>query len=270
MFKLLEKEKVGTILLNNKVRVSDPCYGPDTWCAGTLENVLKGRYNCYSQSVNAGNWGIRIASIEVRHENYDDVDPTEIQDIDVGVDSGQAGIYDLDYFVQNRDDKGGVDDWYASVCNKTFIYVENPNYVPFEKSEFWKDEFKVIQDIKENTSLNDTEKTMAVIKKITNKELTKEEKEYLDELYVHNKELYSEYNLALTNYRKFNDQYDMIGKFAANTLDDKCLVSSSGDGDGSYTCLVGRNDNGQIVSIKIDYYYGYSEDEEYDEDEYEE
>lgn len=261
MFELLEKENVGTISLNDKVRISDPCYGPDTWCAGTLDNVLKGKYNCYSQSVNAGNWGVRIASIEVKHEDYNDVEPTEVQNIDVGVDSGQAGIYDLDYFVQNREDENGADDWYASVCNKTFEYVENPNYVPFEKSKFWKDEFKIIQDIEENTPLNGAERTVAIAKKLLKKELSKEEKEYLDELYVHHKELHSEYNRAFMDYRKFNDQYDKVGKFAANTLDDKCIVSSSGDGDGSYTCLVGRNDKGQIVSIKIDYYFGYDEDE---------
>lgn len=57
---------------------------------------------------------------------------------------------------------------------------------------------------------------------------------------------------------------EMNGKLTAATVDGKCLVSSSGDGDGSYHCFVGRNNKGKIVSIKIDYYYGY-ESEEYDE-----
>ena len=33
-----------TIKLGNKVMVSDPCYGLDTWCQGVLENVLPGNY----------------------------------------------------------------------------------------------------------------------------------------------------------------------------------------------------------------------------------
>ena len=108
-FELLEKETLGTIELNDKVHISDPCYSVDTWCAGTLKNVLPGIYHCFYQKVDNGDWGTRIASIEVRHENYLDIEPTEVTNIDVGVDSGQAGIYDLDYFAKNREDKYGED-----------------------------------------------------------------------------------------------------------------------------------------------------------------
>lgn len=264
MFKLLEKENVGTISLNDKVRISDPCYGPDTWCAGTLDNVLKGRYNCYSQSVNAGNWGIRIASIEVRHENYDDVEPIEVQDIDVGVDSGQAGIYDLDYFVQNRED----DKWYWGVCDRTFVQTVNPDYVMFEESKWWEDKFKIIHEAEKISSLNDLEKVLALLKEYNDTKLSEKEKEYVNRTKDYG-ELYSEYNEAYNEYLHSKYSSELISKFAANTLDDKCLVSSSGDGDGSYTCLVGKNDKGQIVSIKVDYYYGYDEDN-CEEDEYEE
>lgn len=220
-FDLLEKENVGTIELEDKVRVSDPCYDVDTWCAGTLENVLQGKYQCYSQDVDAGDWGIRVASIEVRHEDYLDVEPTELQDIDVGVDSGQAGIYDLDYFIKAREDKDGEDAWYERVCTHTFYYINNLDYVPFHESEWWKDNFK--EDI-------------------------------------------SAWIKAEQDYRNSKQAYPLLGKFASDTLDNKCLVSSSGDGDGSYHCFVGRNGDGKIVSIKIDYYYGCDEDDEYDEE----
>lgn len=231
-FDLLEKENVGTIELEDKVRVSDPCYDVDTWCAGTLENVLQGKYQCYSQDVDAGDWGIRVASIEVRHEDYLDVEPTELQDIDVGVDSGQAGIYDLNYFIKAREDKDGEDAWYKRVCDLTFGYFDNPNYIPFNKSIFWEDDF---------------EEAELVTKKLT-------------------QELALKYIKAKNKYRDSIVSKEMIGKFISSTLDNKCLVSSSGDGDGSYHCFVGRNENGKIVSIKIDYYYGYDEDDEYDEE----
>ena len=81
------------ITLSEKVRISDPSYRMDTWCAGTLNNVLPGEYECYVQY-----YSNRIARIEVRHIGHTDIEPTELSDIDVGVDSGQCGIYDLDYF----------------------------------------------------------------------------------------------------------------------------------------------------------------------------
>ena len=39
-------EKIGKIKLSDKVRVSDPGYDMDVWCAGTIENVLPGNYLC--------------------------------------------------------------------------------------------------------------------------------------------------------------------------------------------------------------------------------
>lgn len=232
-FELLPQEKAGFIELSDKVRVSDPCYDIDTWCAGTLENVLPGRYACFLQRTDMNDWGERIANIEVRHMAFLHIEPTELQDIDVGVDSGQCGIYDLDYFIEVRKDKDGDDEWYDRVCDITGEYIDNPNYVPFEESSFWKKEFEII---KLNGEQNQS--TLLLI----------------------------EYLKATNQYHSSMEGCKKIFGRAANTLDDKCLVSSSGDGDGSYTCLVGRNEAGQIVSIKIDYYYGYDE-EDYEEDE---
>jgi hypothetical protein len=145
-FDLFEKELVGTITLKDKVRISDPCYTIDTWCAGTLENVLEGKYKCFSQEVDTGDMGIRIASIEAIHEDYLHTgEPIEALDFHVGVDSGQAGIYDLDYFIENRKDKYGEDKWYWRVCDSTYRYFDNPDYIPFEESKFWKDDYKLIK-----------------------------------------------------------------------------------------------------------------------------
>lgn len=232
-FEFLPQEKVGFIELSDKVRVSDPCYDIDTGCAGTLENVLPGRYACFLQRTDMDDWGVRIANIEVRHMAFLHIEPTELQDIDVGVDSGQCGIYDLDYFIEARKGIHGEDKWYDRVCGVTGEYIDNPDYVPFEESSFWKEEF-----IKVKQNVNQVEDIRLI-----------------DEYF----EAQSQYNYSKEYYRK-------LYRSTANTLDDKCLVSSSGDGDGSYSCYVGRNEAGQIVSIKIDYYYGYGE-EDYDEEE---
>ena len=230
---LLPKETLGdTITLGNAVRISDPCYDIDTWCAGTLENVLAGIYQCFFQRSNEGDWGIRIANIEVRHKDYLDVEPTELQDIDVGVDSGQCGIYDLPYLIEARKDQDGEDEWYDRVCDATYKVIENPEYHPFKSSSFWKPEFEECE-------------------------------KYIDERnMLPSVELLKDWLSANEEYRNSIEHYAFIHKLDASVMDDKCFVSSSGDGDGSYSCFVGRNDDGQIVSIKIDYYYYEDEEDE--------
>ena len=266
-FKLLDKENVGSIKLGDKVRVSDPCYDVDTWCAGTLENVLPGEYQCFTQRVDMKDWGVRIANTEVRHKNYLDVEPTELQDIDVGVDSGQCGIYDLEYFIEARKDKHGDDEWYDRVCDITDEYIPNPNYVSFNQSSYWKPEFEKVELVHKAAQSNLTalDRALAIVKDALGENLTEEEKEFLKEKEQVRKDivwdLETEYWHAKMEYRNSTESQKETFRFATNTLDNKCLVSSSGDGDGSYHCFVGRSDEGKIISIKIDYYYGYDEED---------
>ena len=175
----METKNVGTITLSDKVRVTDPYYDIDTWCAGTLDNVLPGEFECsYNQDTkkwfNGENYE-RVTSIEVHHKDYPYIEASEyMKDIDVGVDSGQAGIFDFSMF--------------ENVCS---------------------------DDDKKNDFVHDID------------------------------DLPSE----------------------GNTIYDQGLVSIAGDGDGDYACFVGRNDEGQIVAIKIDYYPDYELLEEIENDE---
>ena len=111
------------IKLGNKVMVSDPCYGIGTWCQGVLENVLPGNYKCNVEYSDEGDWGIRVASIEVVHDDYDEVLCMDMENFEVGVDSGQAGIFDYDYYAEYHDScdvRPHVDDdWYDRVCDIT-------------------------------------------------------------------------------------------------------------------------------------------------------
>lgn len=110
------------IRLGNKVMVSDPCYGLNTWCQGVLENVLPGTYNCDVEYSDEGAWGVRVAAIEVTHENCG-VYMFDIADFVVGVDSGQAGIFDYEYYARyhmdDMSDSEVDDDWYDRVCDIT-------------------------------------------------------------------------------------------------------------------------------------------------------
>lgn len=177
----METKNVGTITLSDKVRVTDPYYDIDTWCAGTLENVLQGEFECsyaidkVALDGDENNQYDSVTSIEVHHKDYPNVEAIEyMKDIWVGVDSGQAGIFDFSMF--------------ENVCS---------------------------DDDKKNDFVHDID------------------------------DLPSE----------------------GNTIYDQGLVSIAGDGDGDYACFVGRNDEGQIVAIKIDYYPDYELLEEIENDE---
>lgn len=81
------------IKLGSKVLVSDPCYDYPTWCTKLVENVKPGNYNtnvtyCY---------GNMVSDLQVIHEDYDmyDLDWYPVV-ADIGVDSGQCGIFDFD------------------------------------------------------------------------------------------------------------------------------------------------------------------------------
>ena len=127
----------GIITLGAEVMVSDPCYGLGTWCQGILTNVLPGDYECFVEHADEGDWGLRVSRICVMHTDYRDMFITyDLEDITVGVDSGQAGIYDYDYYKQYHTDSSEsehVDEaWYDRVGDLTYTRVKNPNYRSFD------------------------------------------------------------------------------------------------------------------------------------------
>lgn len=111
--RITECRDLGTIELSEKVVISDPCYGEDTWCTAEFDKVKPGTYKCQALFVDEGDWGIRVAELIVTHE--DNRKPINKLAARVGVDSGQMGIYDSDYFSSTRDNE----EWYKNVCQIT-------------------------------------------------------------------------------------------------------------------------------------------------------
>ena len=124
-----------TINLTDTVVVSDPCYTIPTWCQIKLSGVLPGEYIPMAHKTSkTGGWGTRIAVLQVVHQDYIN-DPLSWRGCpgEVGVDSGQAGIFSLDSyrndvlaesitipnskFQISRDGEGDV--WYEKMCNFT-------------------------------------------------------------------------------------------------------------------------------------------------------
>lgn len=210
----IEEVDLGTLELGKRVRISDPCYSLNTWCAGVIENVLPGKYLAKMIISDELNWGKRVKSIEVFLEGTS-VPPTIDSKIDVGVDSGQCGIYDEEYYSKfhNDSEREHVDDnWYDRVGELTYKNQKNPNYL----------------------SQNDwvAKRTGQTLDRLLSGDLSSEERNFLLNDSPSLPELLSEY-------LRSSDSHEYIGQFYGAVIDNAGVVSSSGHGDGSYTCLLG-------------------------------
>lgn len=232
----IKTDKIGTITLGRRVHVSDPCYETTCWCAGTLENVLPGRYNCKIVRCNddcdkgdAGTFS-RVKSLVICHEEYKCA-PRERIAIEVGVDSGQAGFYDFDYYqgVHPSGEKHLSEEWYERVCESTLKTFPNPHYI--SEKDYIRNvmgaSFMELPQIKAAEASGTIPTQQA-------------------------QELRNTYLRAFCDYSKNHSAVwptTQVGY--AGILDDRCCVSSSGYGDGGYDCYVARNNAGQIVAAKI-------------------
>lgn len=112
------------IQLGEKVIVTDPCYRLlDTWGTYIVNNVLPGEYETSVETIDAGNWGERISSLSaIKRDSYREIVQEKCLEEVIGVDSGQVGIFDYDYRVEQGDDLGKYHDEssiYKRICNLT-------------------------------------------------------------------------------------------------------------------------------------------------------
>lgn len=179
---LIGKEYLGDFLNESGTfMVSDPCYEIGTWCQGQLNDVATGKWSAYVNKSDEGKWGIRCAELVVEHESIEDAGELSIEACSfvVGVDSGQAGIFDLKYYANDE----------------AFTSEENP------------------------------------------------ENDYGDSKF---------YNFCCD--LTLSEKNAGVIKYGA--------VSSSGYGDGSYSCCVYKNKNGKIVAVEIIFIEEEDEEEE--------
>ena len=123
------------IQLKDKVVLGDPCYSLNS--VSIINNVLPGTYCTIIRVVDCDSWGNRVSRLMAFHENhahkiqYNDDNPETLYDSFtglkcsdseiIGVDSGQAGIYDYDYFCENEKERNYNDknSWYRKICDMT-------------------------------------------------------------------------------------------------------------------------------------------------------
>ena len=86
-----------------EVKVTDPCYGNDTWCAYTIPNMQPGKYCACITIINTkDSWGPRVTEIGIVNQQYfhliKDTEFKRVEGAHIGVDSGQAGFFDNEMF----------------------------------------------------------------------------------------------------------------------------------------------------------------------------
>lgn len=203
----------GTMWLDDKVMVSDPSYDIGIWCQGVIENVLPGEYICLAKYVDAGRWGIRVAAIQTVHRDYINNDLKEtMEDFEVGVDGGMAGIFDYKHYERNHTGKEQDRLWYDRCFDATFNRTHNPDYEEFE----WNIEGESID---------------AMMKR------------------------HDEYRNSTKSQAYFT-------KLDANVVYGSGFVSSSGYGDGGYSCWTAKNADDKVVSIRVEF-IGEEDDNDY-------
>lgn len=269
-----DPEDRGKIILGEEVRVTDPAYGMETWCAATIKDVLPGDWNCRLWKVEYDTeWNgrkdldVRVASIEIRHEGYEDEDlyfADELMDADIGVDSGQCGFFDKRKFEEVCSDEEKKERFYDEVGDMTQCTEERDILGENQKSflEWREGNLSPIIQAGIEKFLKEGETVRSVCSQKNSKrlyEIFEEMDKLLDKMDSENLSeedkaiAYSFLNIS----RYYQDVYlntsNKVWVPDGNTYKDSGFVSSSGFGDGSYNLYVGRNDEGKIVVMELEF-----------------
>lgn len=107
---------------SGRLMVSDPCYERDVWCMGIIQNVMNGEWDASIEVDKVPDWGERVHRLYATHTAY----PADVMgewseaDFQVGVDSGQAGIFDEALYPQgDTGEYGDLDTFYGRACAAT-------------------------------------------------------------------------------------------------------------------------------------------------------
>ncbi|OXM85590.1 DUF4241 domain-containing protein [Paenibacillus rigui] len=109
--------------------VADPCYelNTETIIMGVLDHVLNGSWIANVERLEVNDWGEACSKLYAYHQLYED----QVEELHwvkcsfiVGVDSGQAGIFDMNMFriadsVAEGDSDPTDSDWYLTCCDIT-------------------------------------------------------------------------------------------------------------------------------------------------------
>lgn len=260
-----DKHIFSPIILESTVVVCDPCYQiEDDYL---IDNVKEGEY---IPIVEYGTEG-RVKSLTVIHKKYEPVN-FKLHNINVDVDSGQAGIFSKSIYPEGEStgEYSDKETFYGKCCDATlgesydnldiWYRVKNEIETPddlWEKAmgkKYWMIKY---ERYLENLTKESSDKFEQSLEEIRDSDKSKEE---IDDLI---KERISYRNFSLDFERKHIEIYEYYIKhnemppepkhYDAGTVDGKGIVSRTGWGDGTYPCYIKRNSKNQVVGIKIKY-----------------
>jgi hypothetical protein len=100
--------------------VSDPCYGHGVQCQGRLAGAKNGKWFAAVDREDVLGWGTRNSTLVVWHDGPLERDARwEEAEFDVGVDSGQAGFWDLPTYGWGEGECGDTTTFYGKACSLT-------------------------------------------------------------------------------------------------------------------------------------------------------
>lgn len=122
MLKLKEQLLGKFEVITPHVLVTDPCYAKDTWCLGKVDNAKIGVWEAYILLSDEGRWGMRVATLVTYHRDQikhisSDSCLWQKTDHDIGVDSGQAGVFNADLIPDESSQRDNPEwsSWYNSL-----------------------------------------------------------------------------------------------------------------------------------------------------------
>lgn len=263
------------IQIENKVIISDPCYTRNNEYMSEQDNMLEGEYKCYIEESDELGWGIRVKSIEIVHSDYERPTEWQFKNDNIGVDSGQCGIFcDSIYPQGETGEYGDMDTFYGKCCELTSQNGEEvENYCALVR------DIKITKSLKEDEfahnrvvwnrdyhkeyvdALESLETYLSFEKKRCDSLPTRKNEKYIWENYIedftddfyrltksqwHHK-LYKLYNDYLTT-NQLPEEPKLI---QFGIIDDKGIVAHSGFGDGIYECFANFNKEEKCIGIKV-------------------
>lgn len=231
-------------ITSGKMIVTDPCYNKETRCQAKLDNVKIGKWWATVEYADKDDWGDRVAQIWAWHDSLEIDNPGlnfppcgEHIPADIGVDSGQAGFFDLNKY---PDDPHEDDAFYNAVCKLTLAGVP----------------YSVLEEVGMYP--------MADLDKLSDEQKANRASSDWDERYAYYAGRF-ENNRPATDRSKLVDALKLHGSLGSFGVLPFGAVSSSGFGDGGYNLYVERDSNGQVVATRIEFIVEDDEDEDNDE-----
>ncbi len=121
----MDLKEIGTFQIESgRIIISDPCYEADNGC-----NIVDVPAEIGEWKANVVMQGGRVAMLMAIHTGTEECDMRSILtlpfDVRIGVNSGQAGVYDQKYF---KDDDEIDEDFFAGIHDKDRICPDEPWY----------------------------------------------------------------------------------------------------------------------------------------------